>query len=133
MKAALRDNGLGLVFGLAFLITLVAQAFVGHAAFNDQQVTDGAEPVSLGEYVTSSSFATDVAENWQSEYLQFFLYAFGTVWLVQRGSPESKEPTTSGASRTRSRRSARTPRPTRRRGRGPAVGGPRCSPALSDS
>ena len=30
-------------------------------------------------------------ENWQSEYLQFFLYIFGTVWLVQRGSPESKE------------------------------------------
>jgi hypothetical protein len=92
MKAALRDNGLGLLFGLAFLVTLVAQAVAGHAAFNDQQVSDGVEPVSLGEYVTSSSFATDVAENWQSEYLQFFLYAFGTVWLVQRGSPESKEP-----------------------------------------
>ncbi len=30
-------------------------------------------------------------ENWQSEYLQFFLYVFATVWLVQRGSPESKE------------------------------------------
>ncbi len=25
------------------------------------------------------------------EYLQFFLYIFGTVWLLQRGSPESKE------------------------------------------
>ncbi len=29
-------------------------------------------------------------ENWQSEYLQFTLYIFATVWLVQRGSPESK-------------------------------------------
>ncbi|MBT2530319.1 hypothetical protein J7E91_34465 [Streptomyces sp. ISL-99] len=26
----------------------------------------------------------------QSEFLQFFLYVFGTVWLLQRGSPESK-------------------------------------------
>ena len=34
----------------------------------------------------------DVAENWQSEYLQFFLFISATVWLVQRGSPESKEP-----------------------------------------
>ena len=31
-----------------------------------------------------------MAENWQSEYLQFTLYIFGTVWLLQRGSPESK-------------------------------------------
>ena len=30
-------------------------------------------------------------ENWQSEYLQFTLYILATVWLLQRGSPESKE------------------------------------------
>ena len=41
--------------------------------------------------MTSSSFAVDVSENWQSEYLQFFLYIGGTVCLVQRGSPESKK------------------------------------------
>jgi hypothetical protein len=35
-----------------------------------------------------SSFAVDVAENWQSEYLQLFLYIYATVWLLQKGSPE---------------------------------------------
>jgi hypothetical protein len=30
-------------------------------------------------------------ENWQSEYLQFMLFMLATVWLLQRGSPESKE------------------------------------------
>jgi hypothetical protein len=30
-------------------------------------------------------------ENWQSEYLQFTLFILLTVWLFQRGSPESKE------------------------------------------
>jgi hypothetical protein len=30
-------------------------------------------------------------ENWQSEYLQFALFILGTIWLLQRGSPESKE------------------------------------------
>jgi len=29
-------------------------------------------------------------ENWQSEYLQFTLFTLLTVWLLQRGSPESK-------------------------------------------
>jgi hypothetical protein len=33
-----------------------------------------------------------VMENWQSEFLQFSLYIFGTVYLIQKGSPESKRP-----------------------------------------
>jgi hypothetical protein len=89
VKKLLRDNGLGLVFGLLFLIALVGQAFAGHADYNQQQLAANLEPVSLGRYVTSASFAVDVAENWQSEYLQFFLFIFLTVWLVQKGSPES--------------------------------------------
>ena len=46
--------------------------------------------IGLLQYVTSSDFAVDVAENWQSEYLQFLLYITLTAWFVQRGSPESK-------------------------------------------
>ncbi len=91
VRRVLRDNGLGLFFGGLFLVTLVGQAFAGLAQYNDQQVSNGADPVSLPHYVTSSTFAVDVVENWQSEYLQFFLYIFLTVWLVQRGSGESKD------------------------------------------
>jgi hypothetical protein len=91
-RGFLRDNALSLAFGGLFVVTLVGQALSGAADFNAQQVANGLEPVSLLEYVTSSSFAVDVMENWQSEYLQFFLYIFGTVWLIQRGSAESKKP-----------------------------------------
>lgn len=63
---------------------------MGHIEFNEQLAVDELYPVSFGAYVTSADFAVDVTENWQSEYLQFFLYIFGTVWLLQRGSPESK-------------------------------------------
>ncbi|MBA2947367.1 DUF6766 family protein [Streptomyces himalayensis] len=86
----LRDNGLGLAFGTAFVLALIGQAFAGHADFNNQLVADDLQPISVGDYMASSDFAVDVMENWQSEYLQFFLYVFLTVWLVQRGSPESK-------------------------------------------
>jgi hypothetical protein len=55
-------------------------------------VSDGLTEVTLLSYVTSSNFAVDVAENWQSEYLQFALYILLTVWFVQKGSTESKEP-----------------------------------------
>lgn len=91
VRRTLRENGIGLVFGGLFVLMLVGQAVSGLAQYNDEQVTVGAEPVSFLQYVTSSTFAVDVVENWQSEYLQFFLYIFLTVWLVQRGSPESKD------------------------------------------
>ena len=88
----IRNNALGLTFGALFLASLVGQAVSGAADYNAQQVSEGLEPVSLLDYVTSSSFGVDVMENWQSEYLQFFLYIFATVWLVQKGSSESKDP-----------------------------------------
>ena len=90
MKKFVKENSLSLVFGVLFLIVLVGQALAGQANFNNEQLAEGLEPISLGRYLTSASFGTDVAENWQSEYLQFFLYIYMTVWLLQKGSPESK-------------------------------------------
>ncbi len=91
MKRFLRENGLSLAFGGLFLLVLVGQALAGVADYNAQQATRQLPGIGLWEYVTSSTFAADVTENWQSEYLQFFLFVMATVWLVQRGSPESKE------------------------------------------
>jgi hypothetical protein len=91
VRGFLRRNSLSLGFGALFLLTLIGQGLSGVADFNDQRVSNGLDPVSLGRYLTSASFAVDVMENWQSEYLQFFLYVFATVWLVQRGSAESKK------------------------------------------
>jgi hypothetical protein len=90
VRRLLRDNSLGLFFLTIFLAALVAQALVGHADFNDQQQAHGDPTASLGRYLTSSAFLVDVMENWQSEYLQFTLMIIATVWLVQRGSTESK-------------------------------------------
>jgi Domain of unknown function (DUF6766) len=89
-RTFLRDNGLTLVFAAMFLVALAAQALTGLALYNEQAISDGVDPIGLLQYVTSSDFAVDVAENWQSEYLQFLLYITLTAWFVQRGSPESK-------------------------------------------
>src|SRR3954467_7663777 len=91
MRRFLRENGLSLAFGGLFLLTLAGQAVAGTADYNAQQATRQLPGIGFWQYTTSSTYAADVTENWQSEYLQFFLYVFGTVWLVQRGSPESKE------------------------------------------
>lgn len=91
MKRFVRENGLSLAFGGLFLLTLAGQAVAGVADYNAQQATRGLPGIGFWQFVTSSTYAADVTENWQSEYLQFFLYIMATVWLVQRGSPESKD------------------------------------------
>jgi hypothetical protein len=91
MRTFLKHNSLSIFFLVLFLAALVLQAFAGHADFNEDQLRHHNPTVSLGRYVISSEFGVAVLENWQSEYLQFTLFILATVWLLQRGSPESKE------------------------------------------
>lgn len=90
MRSFLREHSLTLVFGGLFLAALVGQFFAGHADYNERQAALGQPLLTLGSYLFSADFLVDVVENWQSEYLQFFLYVTATVWLIQRGSTESK-------------------------------------------
>lgn len=87
-----KDHALSLCFAGAFVLTLAGQSVAGLAAFNEEQTSHGAQTSDWLAFVASSDFVVDVAENWQSEYLQFFLFILATVWFVQRGSPESKKP-----------------------------------------
>jgi hypothetical protein len=90
MRRFLKENSLSLGFGALCLASLAGQAIAGWHQLNDELFADGLHQISLGRYLTSADFAVDVTENWQSEYLQFLLYVVLTVWLLQRGSPESK-------------------------------------------
>jgi hypothetical protein len=121
----LRENSLSIVFLVIFLLTLVGQALVGHGLFNQDQLLHHGDPISLGRYLTTSEFAADVAENWQSEYLQFTLFILGTVWLLQRGSPESKELDKAGLESEEEQRIGR--HATRRSPRWAKVGGVRAA------
>jgi hypothetical protein len=86
-----KHNGLSIVFLALFLAAVVGQAVAGHADLNEDQDRHGDPRISLARYLVSSEFGVAVMENWQSEYLQFTLFVLLTVWLLQRGSPESKE------------------------------------------
>lgn len=87
-----RTSSLSLFFASVFLVTLVGQAVAGWYEINAEQAASGLGRYRFLDYLTSAAFAVDVVENWQSEYMQFLLYIVLTVWLLQRGSPESKEP-----------------------------------------
>ncbi|THG30041.1 DUF6766 family protein [Naasia lichenicola] len=87
----LRPHLLSVLFAVIFLITLAGQSIAGLAQLNDDQMAHGLPAVGYLAFITSSDFVVDVAENWQSEFLQFFLFILATIWLVQKGSPESKK------------------------------------------
>jgi hypothetical protein len=87
----LRSNGLSIFFLAIFFAALAGQSYAGWHKYNEQRVSHHEHSISYTRYLTSSEFGQAVTENWQSEYLQFVLYFMATIWLVQRGSPESKK------------------------------------------
>lgn len=97
MRRVLRDNGLSLFFLLLFVLALIGQSLAGFARNNEELNQHGRPASDFFTFITSSDFLVDVAENWQSEFLQFFLFIAATVWFVQRGSPESKKPGDQGS------------------------------------
>jgi hypothetical protein len=96
MRLWVRQNGLSLFFLVLFFAALIGQSIAGQRVFNEEQLQHGGEAMSYSRYLVSSHFGAAVLENWQSEYLQFTLFVFATIWLVQRGSNESKKPDESG-------------------------------------
>jgi len=91
MPRWLRDNGLSITFGGLMVAALAGQSAAGWNVERDELRQHGEQAPGYLDYVTSSSFGQAVLENWQSEYLQFFLFILLTIWLMQIGSPESKE------------------------------------------
>jgi hypothetical protein len=91
MRRLLKENGLALFFGALFAFTITAQSFAGQHAYNAGQLEHGGSAVSWWGFVRSPEYWGAVMENWQSEFLQFSLFIAATVWLVQKGSNESKE------------------------------------------
>jgi hypothetical protein len=91
LRGFIADHSLSLFFLVLFLGALVGQAIAGHALHNNDAMAHNGTPMSFWRYIVSSDFGNAVMENWQSEYLQFMLFMLATIWLIERGSPESKK------------------------------------------
>jgi hypothetical protein len=92
VKRFARDNALSLFFGALLLAAVAGETLAGQRVYNAQSTEHGAGGISWIHYLQTPEFAGDLLENWQSEFLQFSLYIFATIWLIQRGSNESKKP-----------------------------------------
>jgi hypothetical protein len=92
MSRTLRNNGLSLVAGALFVLSLVGQAATGFAVHNQDQKDHHEREIGFGEYLTTGAFYEATFENWESEFLQMAAFIFLTAFLVQKGSAESRKP-----------------------------------------
>ena len=118
------ENGLSLVAGALFVVTLVGLVLTGTAAHNAEQRDHGQETVTVAGYLRTGAFVEAMAENWESEFLQMGIFVVLTAMLYQRGSAESKhieEPEPADADPRASRGDPDAPWPVRAGGAALAV------------
>jgi hypothetical protein len=90
MRRFLRENSLSMVmFGLFFAFLLL-QSVAGWRTANHENQEHQQPSESYLAYLGSGSFVESTFENWESEFLQMAGFVLLTVFLRQKGSPESK-------------------------------------------
>jgi hypothetical protein len=92
MRQWIRDQSLVLVMLGAFLVFVVLQAVFGWHVRNEDLAQFGRPEDTFLHYLRTGHFAEALFENWESEFLQMGAYVLLTVFLFQKGSPESKTP-----------------------------------------
>jgi Domain of unknown function (DUF6766) len=75
---------------LLFVGSFVGHGIGGHMAFNEERLAHGKPATSLVDYMTHSQFWFESFQNWQSEFLAVISIVVLSIFLRQRGSPESK-------------------------------------------
>jgi hypothetical protein len=87
----LYENSLSLAFLLLFVIAFTLHAIGGAEEYNQNQREHGSsEVVSTLEYMGTPQFWFESLQNWQSEFLAVGAMVVLSIFLRQRGSPESK-------------------------------------------
>ena len=84
------ENSLSVAFLLLFAVSWVGHLLGGYAEFQADSLAHREGVVRFGEYLSSPRLWFESFQNWQSEFLSIAAMVWLTVYLRQRGSPESK-------------------------------------------
>lgn len=86
----LYEHSLSLIFLLLFLASFALHAIGGSEEYSSEQQSHGQPPVTVLAYLATSRFWFESFQNWQSEFLAVAVLVGASVYLRERGSPESK-------------------------------------------
>jgi hypothetical protein len=84
------ENSLAIALFVLFFASWALHASGGVAAFNEEREQHGEAAISLFRYLATSQFWFESMQNWQSEFIAVAAIVGLSIFLRQRGSPESK-------------------------------------------
>ncbi len=91
MTLAIYKHSLSLALLFLFIISLSLHAYGGAHETCEQNLVHGQQGCqSTVEYITTSKFWFESFQNWQSEFLAVFAIVVLSIYLREKGSPESK-------------------------------------------
>jgi hypothetical protein len=86
----LYKHSLSIVLFLLFIASFVLHFYGSLKDENEQLTAKGKLPQTFGHYITDSRFWFESFQNWQSEFLSVFAIVVLSIYLRQKGSPQSK-------------------------------------------
>ncbi len=86
----LYSHSLSLAFAALFFVSFICHAIGGAKAYSEELQQFDQPPISTFEYLVSSRFWFESLQNWQSEFLAVGAIVVLSIWLREKGSPESK-------------------------------------------
>jgi hypothetical protein len=86
----LYEHSLSILLLLLFVASFSLHAAGGTSAYNDEQQSHGQPSVTVLQYLATSRFWFESFQNWQSEFLAVAVLVGASVYLREKGSPESK-------------------------------------------
>ncbi len=86
----LYQNSLTISLFLLFIISFVLHLYGSLKDENTMNILEGKPTVTLSAYLVQTRFWFESFQNWQSEFLSVFAIVILSVFLRQKGSPQSK-------------------------------------------
>jgi hypothetical protein len=89
-RRSLYSSSLTLVMLVIFLFSWTVQSVAGWMAHNETRLQRLQDPIGWASYLTNADFWSRTLQNWQSEFLAVGSMVVFSIYLRERGSPESK-------------------------------------------
>ena len=84
------NHSLSIAFALLFLASFLMHFYGSLKDYNEEQIMKNEAPASAMQYISESRFWFESFQNWQSEFLAVLSIVVLSIWLREKGSPESK-------------------------------------------
>jgi hypothetical protein len=86
----LYKHSLSIAFGVLFLLSFIFHFYGSYKQYTEEQIAKKMSVLNATEYLYDSRFWFESFQNWQSEFLAVASIVILSVWLREKGSPESK-------------------------------------------